>query len=219
MKQVLGSIGRASLAAAGVMVATSAANAESRPLAFETEFDLNLAPTPAPLNIAVPDVTKWEQSIGAYLDGLLTRDEAAAATSAAEQAAGDPGAESVDTDEVVDTDQVVAEDIRAFQPVQAAAAIAPVEANLLLLAPVLSQPMHCEQCDAETTTHAQLEAEVKIDDSAAWQKLAEWASARVAEDEAAADFDAAVDAPFNESDVVTAESIFFEDGTDDSPTK
>ena len=220
MKQVLGSIcggiGLSSLAAAGVMVATSAANAESRPLAFETEFDLNFAPTPTPAGIAAPDVTKWEQSIGAYLDGLLSADESAAATTAAVEAAAEPaGEEPAAAPEI----SVIEEDIKAFQPTETAVkADSVAAANPLLLAPILSHPMDCAECRAgaeEAAAAAPVVAPpvATVDDTAAWQKLAEWASARVAADRAADEFD-----EFDTFDVVTAESVFFEDADDDSAT-
>jgi hypothetical protein len=237
-----------SLAAAGVVVASSlapvSASAEIKPLQFETEFDLDL--TPANLNLTVPAAAadtihldlgsaaaKWEQSIGAYLDGLLSADEAAAATTAAEAAAADPTPEAS-----LDEATVVAEDIKAFQPTQAAAkaeaagndepsvkdepsvnADAVANANPLLLAPILSHPMDCAGCraHAEPSAAAAAPTVTPVDDADAWQKLAEWASARLAEDRSAGDADDSDG--FEAFDVVTAESVFFENADDDSATE
>jgi hypothetical protein len=74
---------------------------------------------------------------------------------------------------------------------QAAAAHEEPAINPLLLAPVLSHPMDCELCRAmgkwTEVGEAEWEAEAGeglVDDMAAWQKLAEWASARVSGEEA-----------------------------------
>jgi hypothetical protein len=72
------------------------------------------------------------------------------------------------------------------------AAHAEAAANPLLLAPVLSHPMDCELCreagkwaEVSEAEPAPGPGEGLVDDMAAWQKLAEWASARVSGDEAA----------------------------------
>ena len=73
MKHVWGKVCAASVAAAGVGVFTPAANAESRPLEFETEFDLGVAPAANAIQaeLAATTVSAWEQSIGSYLDRFV----------------------------------------------------------------------------------------------------------------------------------------------------
>ena len=106
MKQILGNLCRASVAAAGVMVATSAASAESKPLQFETEFDLDLLPgnlsahaaaaaIDVGLDAAAPSVSGWEQSIGAYLDTLLNAEPKSAPAPATQVDESDADAAAV----------------------------------------------------------------------------------------------------------------------------
>ena len=232
MKHIFGNICRASVAAAGVMVATSAASAESRPLQFETEFDLDLslngvafeAPFQAP-QAATPltlDVSSaaagWEKAIGAYLDALLespaeskddAKPQAKADAPAAEPTAPPAPAEPASASDKPDSPLIAAE-VAAF------ATPAPA-VNPQLLAPVLSQPMHCDQCLAHSaeaapaeTAAAETAPEATIDDDAAWQTLADWAAARAAE--TAAD---------SADEAVTAESDFFfdVDAAENEPTE
>lgn len=261
MKQVFGNVCRASVAAAGVMVAASAASAETGPVQFETEFDLDLAGgaiTAGAVNAGAPTVSaitldiasaaaKWEESIGAYLEGLLAADAATGAAPAAEEAkAHDPVTEAVIEEEIeafaqpetVEAKPAVTQEAQALPPAlkvalgydiadavlelpkavpaaaqekapqpqpatpQPVAALAPQ-----LLAPVLSTPMGCESCAAHRAQQA------RIDDAAAWQKLAEWASSRAEEDAGSAD---------DTEEAVAADGDFlfdFFDGDDESPTE
>ena len=224
MKQVFGKVCRASFTAAGVMVAASAASAETRPVQLETEFDLDLggsigAAAPA---LAAPQASsftldfssaaaKWEESIGAYLDGLLAADEAPAPQAQEAKAADDAA-----------TDAVIQAEIAAFEQPQPAKAepatvepatvepvAQPVALSPQLLAPVLSSPAGCQACCAHL-------AQARIDDAAAWQKLAEWASSRVAEDAGAAESDIEDDAEAASAD---GDMLFdFFDG-EDEPTE
>ena len=223
MKQKLGNLCRASVAAAGVMAAASTASAESKPFEFETEFDVGgIAPAISPgvaaagaaIALDVPAaVANWEQSIGAYLEGLLDTDTVGL------DAVPQPAA----PEDKIDVAKDIAEVLDPVVQAEVAAFTAPApEVNPLLLAPVLSHPSDCEACraladqakadEASDEPTADAATEAKVDDSAAWQKLADWASARVAEDVAAEA------AAFDQADVVTAESVFFEDATDESPT-
>jgi hypothetical protein len=212
VKHLFGNICRASVAAAGVMVATSAASAETRPVQFETEFDLDLSLNGAALEIpaAAPQaaapvaleiskaVDGWEQAIGAYLDALLESD---AKVEAKAEAPAEPTPAA---------NEVIAAEVAAF-------AAPAVTVKPELLAPVLSQPMHCEGCllhapekPAETAAvTAPAPAPVAtVDDDAAWQSLAVWAAERTSDDaedltdtafaaeaEFFADFDAAENEP------------------------
>jgi hypothetical protein len=212
VKLTLSKVCRTSVAAAGVMVAASAASAESRPLELETEFDLGQLggaslDTTAPVKTAAFDVSaavgNWQDSIGAYLDGLLSSEVTPGVEAAAQEA---------------DADDVIQEEIAAFKPTESAKAEPRVEANPLLLAPVLSHPNDCPECLklAEQAAAAEAQSdeieESRVDDAAALQNLADWAGARVADQAAAAS------ATADESDVATAESAFFDDATDESPT-
>ena len=251
MNHIWSKVCAASVAAAGVMVATSAASAESRPLQFETEFDLGLdrvAEAVAPAAVA-PEVSPagWEAAIGSYLDALVARAEAspavdattsaAAAAVAAATEAASAEADAVTSDLLVALGLEPAGDIAEepaakaeASPAEAAPAAATAEAapNPLLLAPVLSHPAHCESCTAAlhdgrkeveqaaaaapAAVPAAAPADVRVDDFAAWQKLADWAAARA---EADAD-DAGAD-----DQAATAESDFFFDvfAEEDSATE
>ena len=225
MKQILGNLCRASVAAAGVMAAASTASAETKPFEFETEFDVGgIAPAIVPgvatagaptIALDVPAaVGNWEQSIGAYLDDVFDTDTDG--LDAAPQPAAPETTVDVAKDIAEVLDPVVRADVAAFTTP------AP-EANPLLLAPVLSHPADCEACrklveqaeadESQDQPAADATTEAKVDDTAAWQKLADWASARVAEDEEAAEA-----AAFDQADVVTAESVFFEDAIEDPTT-
>ena len=220
MKQILGKVCRASVAAAGVMVAASAANAESRPLELETEFDLGHAgggislDTAAAVKTAALDVSSavggWQDSIGTYLDGLLGADRTPGIEEVAEPEANDEA--------TFDIDDVIEEEIAAFKPTEpvkaepkaeekAEVAAAETPANPLLLAPVLSHPMDCPECQKlirQAVVDDAEGAQSRVDDEAAWQNLADWAGSRVADDVAAT-------APADDDDVATAESAFFDD--------
>jgi len=222
VKQILGKVCRASVAAAGVVVAASAANAESRPLELETEFDLghlggvsldaSAAVKAASLDVSSA-VGNWQKSIGTYLDGLLADRTPGVEAAAPEVKTEAKGQATVDVDEVIE------DEIAAFKPAEPADAKAEAKAeeaaaapaNPLLLAPVLSHPMDCAECQKLVQQAAAKDAEdaqSRVDDAAAWQNLADWAGSRVA-DEAAAS--AAADA---DDDVATAESAFFDDAGD-----
>lgn len=210
MKHVFGNLCRASVAAVGVLAVTPAASAETRPLEFETEFDLGIAgeAIAAALESNVSNIsaaaTQWEQSIGAYLDGLL--EAAAPALEPAPASGGMPVSEVVDAE------------VEAFAPVELAPPVPQVNplpqellkvlgddaagAPALSLAPAPSHPTGCAMCEAagewvEITKAeaAPSPAEGMVDDGDAWQRLAEWASARLAAEDAAADdeFEALLD--------------------------
>ena len=222
MKQIFGNICRASVAAAGVMVATSAASAESRPVLFETEFDLDVfvggiafeAPAVAP-QVSAPltlDVASaaagWEQAIGAYLDALLDATEAKEAKSddaKTDAAHADAATQPAPAELAVATEVVIAPLVAAEVAAFTAPAVRPE-----LLAPVLSHPMHCDQCLAHAAEAAAAEtaSATAVDDDAAWQSLADWAAARAAESAPA-------------DDALTAESDFFFDDepVDNEPTQ
>ena len=232
MNQVFGKVCRASVAAAGVMVAASAASAESRPLLFETEFDVDLAagiaavaPRVGTLSFDVPSAAaKWEESIGAYLEGLVDVEAAPAADAApavdaaaadlvarieiqaftvTEAPAAEAGAKPLPPEVLVALGFDLADAVleaRAAVPAAAQkqgegdAAKPQAAADARLLAPVLSEPMGCPGCAAHAA-HA-----ARVDDAAAWQKLADWAASRVAEGAAAtAAATAAVVAPVTEA--------------------
>jgi hypothetical protein len=224
VKQILGKVCRASVAAAGVVVAASAANAEARPLELETEFDLGhvgagvTLGASAAVQAAAIDVSSavgnWQQSIGAYLDGLLA-DRTPGVETAAPESKDEPKPQAA-----VDVDEVIEEEIAAFKPAEPVKAeanasakaeeAAALPANPLLLAPVLSHPMDCAECQKLTQQAAARDAEdaqSRVDDEVAWQNLADWAGSRLA-DEAAAAATAAAD---DDNDVATAESAFFDD--------
>ena len=231
MKHILGNLCRASVAAAGVMVAASAAHGESKPLGFETEFDLpgltgggnnvtGAIDAAGAVRRAVLDVpsaaAKWEESIGSYLDALVGKQAAVEAPAAEVPAGVDATTEAVVKQELEalaadDADTDADEDADA-KPAAAAEA-APV--NPLLLAPVLSHPMECELCRKELEAAAapaadepaeEAAADAKVDDDAAQQKLADWATARAGEDQGARQSD----------DTASAESVFFDDLSDDA---
>jgi hypothetical protein len=228
VKQILGKVCRASVAAAGVVVAASAASAESRPLELETEFDLGhvggsaaLDPS-APVKAAALDVSSavgnWQESIGSYLEGLL------ADRTPGVQAAAPEVKDEAKRAATVDADEVIEEEIAAFKPAEPVKAepqteakakaegAAAVSANPLLLAPVLSHPMDCPECDKliqQAAAEDAADAESRVDDEAAWQNLADWAGSRVADAGAAA-----ATAPPENDDVATAESAFFDDAGD-----
>lgn len=200
MNRVLNHWHRASITAAGVVLAASGATAETRFLGFETEFDLGAVPTtttaPAhnsPVFDEASTAEKWEQAIGAYLDGL------------ADRAAMSPVV--LDTSRDIETAlrALVRAEAEAFAPatladkrlaLEVAHVDAPVALSLepALLAPTLSHPMGCPACDSEsahataalaaTTEIASASADVEIDDDDAWQKMADWAAARATENEA-----------------------------------
>jgi hypothetical protein len=211
VKQILGKVCRASVAAAGVVAAASAANAESRPLDLETEFDVGTVDTQAAVKAAASfDVSSavgnWQESIGAYLDGLL-----ASRTPGVEAAAPEVKTEAK-AQATVDVDVLIEEEIAAFKPAEPAKVEAKVEtaaapATPLLLAPVLSHPMDCTECHKRVEQAAAEDAnraESRVDDAAAWQNLADGAQSRVADEAAAASAD-------DDGDVATAESAFFDD--------
>jgi hypothetical protein len=219
VKLTLSKVCRTSVAAAGVMVAASAAFAESRPLGLETEFDLGHVggalslDTTAAVQAAAIDVStsigNWQDSIGSYLDGLLSSDRTPGVEGAATEVKDEPkpGAD-------VDEDDLIEEEVAAFKPAESVKAEPKVEANPLLLAPVLSHPMNCPEClklAEQAAADAQSEEieESRVDDAAALQSLADWAGARVADDVAAAATD---------DDVATAESAFFDDAIDETLT-
>ena len=198
MKHVWRSICQASVAAAGVVVIPSAVSAETKPIEFETEFDLDLAagaallPTPGvPQHAAfdLPSVAaQWQESIGSYLDNLLDAPTPPAPT--------EPAPASDDDDEI---DALVAAEVAAFTP----AAVA-THAPQVSLAPVLSHPMECPLCRGagewiEVTTVAEVPApaEGMVDDAAAWERMAEWAPARLAADASDADSDDGFDLFFD----------------------
>jgi hypothetical protein len=150
-------------------------------------------------------VGNWQDSIGAYLDGLLTSERTPGVADAAPQAKDDQEA---------DADDVIQEEIAAFKPAESAKAEPNVEANPLLLAPVLSHPNDCPEClklSEQAAAEAQSDEieESRVDDTAALQNLADWAGARVADEAAAAATD---------DDVATAESAFFDDSIDETLT-
>ena len=216
MKLSFSNVCRTSVAAAGVMVAASAVSAESRPLELETEFDLgqlgggvSLDATAA-VKTAAFDVSaavgNWQDSIGAYLDGLLSSEVTPGVEAPAPDAKGE-----------ADADDLIEEEIAAFKPTESARAEPTVEVNPLLLAPVLSHPMNCPEClklaeQAAADAQSDEVEESRVDDAAALQNLADWAGARIA-DQAAANTSAA-----DEADVATAESAFFEDAGDELTT-
>ena len=250
MKQILNQLCRASITAAGVMVATSAASAESKPVQFETEFDLNLNLTPGGLNLQAPQATRpvtfdvakaaadWQESIGAYLDTLLEAEPAPAVPSTSRETTPDST-----------TDAAVKADLAAFAAAEPAATSAakplppevlealgldPADAvlavpagaksqpdvivNPLLLAPTLSHPTGCDACHHGHADPGQPEpitsaAGAGVDDAAAWQTLADWASARAAESTQPAGADDAA--------AFTLDSDFFfeVDADENSPTE
>ena len=226
MNHIWSKVGRASVAAAGVLVATSAASAESRPLQLETEFDLGLdrvaeaAAAPAAVAVDVsPATTAWEAAIGSYLDALVARAEAnpgVQATTEVTSEAADAAASDLFVALRLEPAEESAEEPAAkveAPAAEASTATAKAEAapNPLLLAPVLSHPATCESCaaavhdgrnEAEQAAAAApaAPAEARIDDFAAWQKLAHWAAARAEEDAGDAEAD---------DRAVTAESDFF----------
>ena len=236
MNHIWSKVCRASVAAAGVMVATSAASAESRPLQFETEFDLGLdrvAEAVAPAAVALdvsPAPAAWETAIGSYLDGLIaraeanpgvdasTQDAATAATAEVRSSSADAVAADLFVALGLEPAEEIAEETAAKVEASTASATAEAAPNPLLLAPVLSHPAGCESCAAalhdsrKEVEQAAVPAEVQIDDLAAWQKLADWASARAVEDAGDAESD---------DRAVTAESDFFLDvfGDEDSATE
>lgn len=217
MKHVYRKLCRASVAAAGVMVATSAASAETKPLEFETEFDLGAAGVRAGVSAALAmaeaqPAAQWEDSITAYLDGLIEKIAPVVEPPPA-PAAGDAAVEALIDAEIAA--------FAAVDPVTPAAEVTPLPAELLellgveadgdeaddavtalaqaraeipalslgalTLAPVPSHPLDCDQCHAagewiEVKMEEQVAAPADgmVDDAAAWQKLAEWASARLA---------------------------------------
>ena len=235
MNHIWSKVCRASVAAAGVMVATSAASAESRPLQFETEFDLGLdrvAEAVAPA-AAAPDVSPapagWEAAIGSYLDALVARaevnprvaestDDAAAATAEVAYATADAVTADLLVALGLEPAEETAEEPAAKAEASTASATAEAAPNPLLLAPVLSHPAGCESCAAtlhesrKEAEEAAAPADVRIDDFAAWRKLADWASARAEEDAGDSQLD---------DRAVTAESDFFLDvfGDEDSATE
>lgn len=90
MNRQFGGVYRASVAAAGVLAASSMTRAAIRPIDFETEFDIDLpasvvgaesavvheasvAPQEAAPAAAVPAAAGWQQEISRYLDKLLDR--------------------------------------------------------------------------------------------------------------------------------------------------
>ena len=190
MKHVWGKVCAASVAAAGVTAFTPSASAENRPLEFETEFDLGVAPAASAIKaeLATTAAAAWEQSIGSYLDRLV--DVAKEVVTQPVAAAPDAVQAAVDAE------------LTAF----AAAAAKPLppelldvlgiefteeeqaEAPKISLAPYPSADAHdCELCRAtggqwiEVTRAEQpaAPAESLVDDAAAWEKLAEWASSRI----------------------------------------
>jgi hypothetical protein len=205
MKHVWGKVCRASVAAAGVAVFASAANAENRPLEFETEFDLGISPAAAAIKAELaPTAAAWQESIGSYLEQLLD---------AAKEVA--PQLAPVAQDETVQA--AVDAELSAF----AAAAAKPLPPELLdvlgiefveedaapkiSLAPYPSEAHDCELCHAagewvevKNAEQAAAPAEGLVDDAAAWDKLAEWASSRIEADDAPAAEDA-FDAFFSDS--------------------
>jgi len=230
VKQILSNLCRASVAAAGVMVAASAAHGEARPLGFETEFDLPGVGAGTAIDalgavrsrvLDVPSAAaKWEESIGSYLDALVGKQLAVEAPAAEVTAGPDATTEAVVKqelkalagDDVNDDADADADEVADAKP---AAAVEATAVNPLLLAPVLSHPMECEQCRKELEEAAaaqqdadQPAAEAKVDDEVAQQNLADWAadrasgkqSARSASDTASAD----------------AEGVFFDDASDDA---
>jgi hypothetical protein len=218
VKQILSKVCRASVAAAGVVVAASAAHAESRPVELETEFDLGhlgggiSLDTSAAVKAAALDVSSavgnWQESIGTYLDGLLA-DRTPGIQAAAPEVKDEPKPAAT-----IDVDEVIEEEIAAFKPAVPAKPepkaedVATVPANPLLLAPVLSHPMDCPECEKviqQAAAEDAHDAVSRVDDDAAWQNLADWAGSRVAVDAASA-----TTAPAGD-DVATAESAFFDD--------
>lgn len=201
MKHVWQSVWQASVAAGAVFI-PSAVSAETKPVEFETEFDLDLAvgaaalPAPAVPKLAGFDLpsaaAKWQESIGSYLDGLL----GAPTPPPAMEPAPVP-----DDDE--DIDALIAAEVAAFAP---AAVAAP--APQISLAPVLSHAMDCSLCRGvgewvEVTNVVDLAApaEGMVDDAAAWERMAEWASARLAADASDDEADDGFDLFFDEPDL------------------
>ena len=192
MKHVLSKVCAASVAAAGLAAFTSAANAENRPLEFETEFDLGIdvavAPAVPAANLIQAElataVSAWEASIGEYLEQVV---------GAAKQAVADPAPAAQD------------DAVQAAVDAELSALAPP--APTISLAPYLSSDAHdCELCHAEgqwvevtRVEQAAAPAEGLVDDAAAWEKLAEWASSRIDADETAAAEADGWDAFFSES--------------------
>ena len=173
MKHVWGSVCRASVAAAGVAVFTSAANAENRPLEFETEFDLGIDAGANAINAELATTAAaWQESIGTYLEQFLE----AAKEVAAEPA---PAAQDESVQAAVDAE------LSAF-----------TEAPAISLAPYPSHAHDCQLCrgtgewvEVTKVEQAASPAEGLVDDAEAWEKLAEWASSRIEADAAAAEAD------------------------------
>lgn len=220
MNRILGNLYRASMAATGVLLATSSASAETKSFDFETEFDLEglvaakvPASVPSGLQLDVSSAAaKWEQCIGVYLDALLDRATPAATV--------DASTEVVAALRAFLNAEIEAFTVAAVATAEPAAEIAQADApvalvlNPLLLSPVLSHPMDCESCQGESK-HAEAAAApvaepvsssalAEVDDVAAWQEMADWASARAAEDAG------------NPDDAT--ESAYFEIADESSPT-